>query len=164
MCCACSRSSPTSSGPPDVDIDTVIEKIAAAVNEASLTGNTLGITALDGMPDMPEPPCFYPFNWRTAYHKTHGGMVELTMTWHLALSRGGDDGIATGQKEAQRLSGSGESTILAALTAARGAPGQYALDGAADDVVLTGANGPIQLVFGDGAHFWGVEFTIFVMG
>lgn len=143
-----------------MDITLIHQRIADAVNGAAIQGNTLQVTATRHMPASPEVPHFYPFNWRATYDKTFGGLVELTTTWHLALSRSDDE---AGHQEATDLAGSGESTIRAALLAARGAPGELALSGACDDLRIVDASGPSPVDI-ESTHLLVVEFSIFCFG
>lgn len=147
-----------------MDIDAVFTGLADAVNNAQLTGNTVRVTASAFMPDFPEVPHFYPYTFRGAYDKTFGGTLEVTVTAHLLLSRAEQEN-AIG--EATRLAGTGTNTIFAAIEAARGPASATptALGGAADEVTVRSVEGPRLFDFGDGApKFWGLEFTIFVIG
>ena len=143
-----------------MEIDLIYTRMAAAVSGAALSGNTLRVTALDYMPSQPEVPMFYPYSFRASYDKTFGGLVELSTTWHLVVSRSDDE---SGYAEATKLCGSGEGTIRAALIAARGGPGELALSGAADDIHLIGCNGPTDVDLGE-VHLLVVEFQCVVMG
>jgi hypothetical protein len=150
-----------------VDIHAVHTAIAAAVNGTALQRSTLQVSATAFMPLYPTVPHFYPHSWRITYDRTYGGtegtpsgMNELTTTWHLLLSLADDE---SGFAEASRLAGSGESTIRARLLAARGAPGQDALDGAAEDLRLVTASGPSLVDIGD-AHYLAIEMPVFVIG
>ena len=150
-----------------MDIQAIHTAIAGVVNTAALQGTTLQVTATDFMPLLPEVPHFYPFNWRITYDRTYGGggqggMAELVTTWHLVVSNSNDE---SAYQEATRLAGTGESTIRAALIAARGAPGVDALDGAGgcEDLRPTGASGPTSVDVGD-LHLLVVEVPIWVVG
>lgn len=145
----------------ELDIDVVYQRICDAVNGAELDGNTATVTALPYMPDAVTPPVFHLDEFVADYDKDYGGGWELTITARLLLSRATD---STGQQEAQRLAGTGTNTMRAAISAAAGAPGQEALDGAADDIQVKRARGPRLYDYGDNAHFYGLEFTIFVLG
>lgn len=63
------------------------------------------------------------------------------------------------------LSGSGAASIKAAVDAARGAPGQSALGGAADDVHLMGTDSPPRWYeWRDGVKYYGVGLKVRVIG
>jgi len=148
-----------------VDVATVLSRIATVVNGADLAGNTLGVNATHFMPSAPDVPAFYPFHWRGVYDRDYGGLAEMTMTWHLLLSRAEDENAS---EEASALAGTGVETIYTAVHAARktGTGGKYA-GGVADDIVIRAVEGPRQFEFGPGGGgpaFWGIEFTIFGMG
>lgn len=148
-----------------MDIYAVHAAIADAVKGAQLTGNTQRVVATPFMPMQPEVPHFYPHSWRILYDRTFGGeqykgMNELTTTWHLVLALADDE---AGFSEASRLAGSGESTIRAALLAARGGPGEDALGGAAEDLRLVSASGPSLVDIGD-LHLLAIELPISVIG
>ncbi len=145
----------------DLDIEAVYVALAAAVNAAELRPHGFQVTALPYGPDsMPDLPCWYPAEFVGNYNKTFSGLTDLTITSRLLLSRSDDK---AGQRQAQKLAGAGANTIRSALHAARGAPGQEALDGAADDLVLQRVSGPRLVDIGE-KSFYVLEFTIFVMG
>lgn len=146
-----------------MNITAVHRAIAGAVNGLTLSGNTLRVTATPFMPLMPECPHFYPHSWRIAYDRTFGqpnSLCELTSTWHLALALSDDEAA---HYEATSLAGSGEETIREAILKARGAPGEAALDGAADDLRLQTASGPTSVDVGE-THLLVIEFSLLVIG
>ena len=145
-----------------MDVSLILTRIAAAVNDAELLGNTLKVAALDYMPSSPEVPMFYPYSFRASYDKTFGGLVELSTTWHLVVSRSDDDAA---YEEATKLVGTGEGTIRAALIAARGepSPSPTALGGAADDIHLIASSGPTDVALGE-VHLLVVQFDLQVIG
>lgn len=143
-----------------MDISRVYTELADAVSGAKLMGSTLRVTATDFAPDSPTVPHFYLAEFTGVYEKTFGGLMELTITARLLLSRGDE---RSGQQEAQRLASAATNTIRSVLVSARGAPGQSALNGEADDLWLQRVTGPRLYDFGED-HYYGLEFTIFVMG
>lgn len=144
-----------------LDINLVYERIASAVNSASLQGETLQVTATAFSPDVPTVPHFFLAEFTGDYDRAYGGLMELTITARLMLSRSSDE---TGQREARRLASAGADTIQEAINDARGAPGQAALSGACDDLWLRRVTGPRLYDYGTDGHFFGLEFMIFVMG
>ena len=145
-----------------LDIDAVYQGLAAAINGAAIQGTTRQVTATAFSPDLPEPPHFFCAEFDGTYDRTFGGQMELVVTARLMLSRADDDG-ESGQREAFRLASAGADTIREAINEARGAPGEDALDGACDDLYLRRVTGPRLYDYGDD-NFYGLEFTIFVMG
>lgn len=143
-----------------MDITTIHQAISDAVNTAQLKPGSLQVTATPYMPLYPTVPHFCPFSWRASYDKTYGGLVELTTTWHLVLSLSNDE---AGHQEATKLAGSGESTIRSVLIDARGGPGEDALGGACDDILLRSSSGPNLVDIGD-THLLVIEFSIYVTG
>lgn len=144
----------------DLDIDAVYAGLAAAINDAELQGATQKVTATEFAPEALSVPHFFPAEFTADYDKTFGGLTELIVIARLMLSRADDK---AGQAEARRLASAGQNTIRAALRAARGEPGEMALGGAADDVHLRRAQGPRLYEYGEHSYY-GLEFTIFVMG
>lgn len=143
-----------------MDINAVFVALAAAVNDAQIQGTTKRVVATAFSPDSPTPPHFFVAEFIGDYDETFGEDMNLTVTARLMLSRASED---TGQAEARSLAGTGTSTIRAALEAARGAPGQAALGGACDDLQLKRVVGPRLYQYGDD-QFYGLEFTIFILG
>lgn len=141
-----------------LDIHAVYTRFATAVNAAQLPGETLKVTAYAYAPDAPSPPCFHGAEFDGLYDKTFGGLMEITTTWRLLLSRQDEE---TGQREAQRLAGTGQNTVFAALRSARPA---IRSEGVCDDFHLRRVTGPRIYDYGSDGHFYGLEFTIFVMG
>lgn len=152
-----------------LNIWSVYQGIANAVNGAALQVGTLQVTATPHMPLYPTVPHFYPFNFRINYDKTSRGgssgdasMTDLNTTWHLCLSLSADD---AGHEEASKLAGAGESTIRAAINAARGEPSSVptALGGAAGDVHLKTASGPNLVNISETTQLLVIEFNIYVV-
>lgn len=143
-----------------MDVDAVYQAICDAVTDAAVNANGQRVTATAFAPDGLTVPHFFPAEFVGNYDQTFGGLAELTITARLMLSRADD---SSGQEMAQKLAGTGESTIRAALVAARGLPGQAALGGTAEDIHLQRVQGPRLYDIGQ-ASYYGLEFTIFVMG
>ena len=143
-----------------LDVDLVFRQLAAAVTDAQIPGTTKRVVATPFSPDNPTPPHFFVAEFIGDYDETYGEDMNLTVTARLMLSRASED---TGQAEGRSLAGTGTNTIRHALEAARGAPGQAALNGACDDIQLKRVVGPRLYQYGDD-QFYGLEFTIFVLG
>lgn len=144
-----------------LDLDAVAIQLAAVIDAAQIQLNGLKVNVTDFAPLKPTPPHFFVADWEAVPHKTFGGLVNVTFKLRLLV------GLASAS-ESQRLcrqvaSMTGDASMMAALEAARGAPGQPALDGLAQDLVAQGMRGP-QVYEVGGADYLGVEFTVFVMG
>lgn len=143
-----------------MDVDEVCVAIATAVTAAALTVAEVRVTATPFVPDAPTVPHFFTAEYSGVYDKSFGGLTELTLTCRLIVSRADDQ---SGQTSARALASTGTGTIAAAFLAMRGAPGQPALSGACDDLHLVRVQGPRLYLFGE-VQYYGLEFTVFVMG
>lgn len=144
-----------------LDIDAVAIELAAAVTAANITLNGFKVTATDFVPDALTPPHFAPAEFTNTFHRSFGGRDEWLVTCRLFTSRADD---AEGQRTARKVASStGAESLLAALEAARGEPGERALNGEADDLVVREARGPRLYQVGE-SNFYGVEFVVFVTG
>jgi hypothetical protein len=143
-----------------MDIDAVCEAIAAAITAAAIDVNGQRVTATPFVADAVTPPHFFTAEFDGTYDRTFGGLVELNLTCRLVLARSDD---RTGQSQARQLASTGTGTLSAAFLNMRGAPGSSALDGAADDIRLTRVSGPRLFQIGQ-VEYYGLEFTVFVMG
>ena len=137
------------------------EAIATAINTAALNVNGAQLTATAFAPDAPTTPHFYTAEFTGNYDKTFTNtLTELVLTCRLMLSRADDK---TGQQQAKALASTGTGTLHQAFRDMRGTPGQQALSGACDDLHLQRVQGPRLYEIGQ-ASFYGLEFTVFVMG
>lgn len=144
-----------------MDIDDVCTAIAAAITTAALTVNDQRVTASPFAPDALMPPHFYTAEFIGDYDKTFGNpLTELTLTCRLMLTSADD---RAGQQQAKILASTGTGTLHQTFRDMRGAPGQSALSGACDDLHLKRVAGPRLFTIGEAA-FYGLEFTVFVMG
>lgn len=144
-----------------LDVEAVAVALAAAVTTATINLNGQRITATDFVPEALTPPHFAVAEFTNTFHRSFGGRDEWSVTCRLFVSRADD---AEGQRTArQAASSTGSASILTALEAARGDPGERALDGAADDLVVQTARGPRLYQVGE-QNFYGVEFVVFVTG
>jgi len=149
-----------------LDLDAVARALAAAIETASIVVNGAVVTASDYVPEAiasSSPPTFVVADFSTSPHQTFNGLDRATFTCRLLIPRGEDAGMTAQRSTRQAASTSGSSSVLAALEAARGAPGQKALSGAADDLVVQRVRGPALLALGE-VSFYGVEYTVLVMG
>jgi hypothetical protein len=145
-----------------MDTHAVVLALVTAAATATSTTALRKIAPLEYLPDAVEPPCVFPVAIELTYDLTMcRGTDQLLVTLRLLSSR-------TEDREAQRqahgyLAGSGPSSVKAALEAARGAPGQLALGGAADDFRVESARGPAWYAVGANTYA-GVEFIVRVIG
>jgi hypothetical protein len=106
-------------------------------------------------------PCAYLADVEIEPNFTMGGADDHTFTIRVLTSAADDE---SGQDLLDELlSRDGSVSIRAALETARGASGQYALDGAADDLNVTRIGAYRQYVEGGGTYFGG-EITVRVIG
>lgn len=139
----------------------MLMRLTAAAG-AALTTPARAMTTYDWAPLKPEPPCIFPEEVTCDFDRTFGrGLDELTVTLRLLVSN-------TEEREGARmlygyLAGSGSGSIKAAIEAARGAPGQLALGGAADDLHVTRING-VNFYDVGGLKFIGADFVVRVIG
>ncbi|GGS87645.1 hypothetical protein GCM10010156_52700 [Planobispora rosea] len=140
-----------------MDIGAIRDAIADAVRDAIPRLNCFGYC-----PDSIPEPCFYVGEVDIEFDQAFGrGLDELMVTCRLLVSRSDD---RAGQAALDRhLAGSGPHSIKAALGAARGAPGEMALGGLADDVHLQRVQGYRMYQVGD-TYYYGAELVVRVIG
>jgi hypothetical protein len=145
-----------------VDIFAVRGAIADAARTVVMPAGTAKLTATGYATDAVTVPQFYVGDYTIAYDKTFGrGQDEIEFTGAVLVSRSDD---ATGQKTLDALlSGSGPSSLKAAIETGRGAPGQYALGGLADDLHVVRVQSYRWYEVG-GTQYLGAELTIRVIG
>jgi hypothetical protein len=113
------------------------------------------------VPDQPVVSCFYLGEVEIDPHQTFGGSDVATITARVLTSGSEDE---SGQIELdQLLSRTGPRSIRAALWLARGAPGELALGGLADDLVVDGISGYRSIPAGE-VSYYGAEIKIRVVG
>lgn len=106
-------------------------------------------------------PCAYLAEVEIEPNTTFRGEDDLTFTLRVLTSAADDE---SGQDLLDEyMSRTGERSIRAALETARGANGEYALDGAADDLNVTRGGAYRQYTEGGSVYFGG-ELTIRVIG
>lgn len=106
-------------------------------------------------------PAFYVREYTIEPHATFKGRWSLTATCVLLVSASTSD---VGQKRlATFLSRDGDPSVYAALMAARGAPGERALGGAADDLAVE-RMGPPRIYEVASVPYYGAEIVVSVVG
>ncbi|MFG2070988.1 hypothetical protein ACGFKZ_29425 [Micromonospora tulbaghiae] len=140
---------------PGLDLPRVLAELAAAA-----AAGCPGLTTYDYVPDSVAAPAFYPGEVTARYSQTFGGLVAITVTCRVLMDRGAD---GSGQRALSTLMGTGPGSIWAALNAARGAPGEYALNGAADDLHVPQVAGHRLYTLGPETYV-GAEWPVEVIG
>lgn len=144
-----------------MDVPTVLARLVAAAATAVSTP-VLKMTAYAYVPDDVEAPCVYPDLKPIKFDVTMGrGTDEMTVGLIVLCARTDD---RAGQRMLQGyLSGSGSSSVKAAIEAARGVPGVGALAGACDDLHVQEVSEPRQYEHA-GEKYYGAEFTVHIFG
>ncbi|MCX4468964.1 hypothetical protein OOK41_01320 [Micromonospora sp. NBC_01655] len=137
-----------------LDLRRVLRELAAAA------ATIPGVTTYAYVPDSITAPAFYTGEVVGRYDQTFGGLAAVTVTCRLLVSLGVD---GSGQAELLDLMGTGPGSVKAALEAARGGPGEYALNGAADDLHVPGVQGHRLYTFGPETYV-GADWAVEVIG
>lgn len=145
-----------------MNLKTVKKEIATAVkaNVVSPVG-TPGLETFGYCPDLVPEPCFYVGEAEIEPHRTFAGSADARLTCRLLVGKGEDE-AAQGLLD-EYLSDTGTASVLVALEKARGAPGQLALNGAADDVMVERITGYRMYEHADKRYF-GAEIIVKVIG
>lgn len=134
--------------------------------KAALADAVRGIEGLDCYGFSPAAPSIPAFTVGAVVvdpNVTFGGcdISDFTCT---VLASAADDKDGQDLLDAY-LSRSGSKSIRAALLAARGEPGEAALDGAADDLVISRIDGYRMVTYApDGGTYYGADITVRVIG
>ncbi|OSZ58670.1 hypothetical protein OQI_20400 [Streptomyces pharetrae CZA14] len=138
------------------------EAIAGAARAVVLPTGVAKLTTTGYVPDSVQAPHFFVGEYEQAYDRAMArGLDELTFTCRVLVSRADD-------RSAQRilddmLAGAGPASLKAAIEAARGAPGEYALGGLAHDLHVQRVQG-YRWYEHAGVSYVGAELTIKVIG
>jgi hypothetical protein len=145
-----------------MQISEVREAIAEAARAIVLPEGAGALTCTGYTPDAVTEPHFFVGEVEVAFDKAMGrALDELTITCRALVGRGDD-------RAAQKvldglLSGAGPASLKQAIEAARGAPGQAALGGLADDLHLQRVQG-YRWYEHAGTQYVGAELIIRVIG
>lgn len=145
-----------------MQISLIRDAIADAARVVVLPAGIGKLTCFGYVPDSIVAPCFFVGEVDVNFDKTMGrGTDELLFTCRVLAGRADD-------RSAQRildalLSGAGEASLKQAIEAARGAPGELALGGLADDLHLQRVQG-YRWYEHQGSSFVGAELAIKVIG
>lgn len=120
-----------------------------------------GLTCYGFTPDAIAEPCFYTGEVEIEANNSFGGYDVARITCRVLVSRADDQ---AGQKQLDDfLSRTGERSVRAAILAARGEPGEAALNGAADDLSIDRVQGYRLYKVGEYQYFGG-EIIVRVIG
>lgn len=145
-----------------MDVSAVREGIAAAARAVVLPAGIGKLTCTGYTPDAVIEPHFFAGEVAVTYDKTFGrGLDELEVTCRVLVGR--QDDRACQRTLDAMLSGSGPASLKAAIEAARGAPGQLALGGAADDLHVMRVQG-YRWYEHMGTEYVGAELMVKVLG
>lgn len=145
-----------------MDPSVIRTRIAAAAAAVTMPTGAPSLTCTGYTPDSVTAPHFFVGEYTQDFDKTYRrGMDALEFTCRVLVSRA-DDRSSQGILDAL-LKGSGTSSLKAAIEAARGAPGELALDGAADDLHVMRVQG-YRWYEHNGTQYVGAELIIKVIG
>lgn len=136
--------------------------IADAARQVVMPAGTPKLTTTGYVPDAVTAPHFFVGEYSVEYDKAmRRGLDEVEFTCRVLVGRADD---RAGQEILDALlDGAGPSSLKQAIEAARGAPGEYALGGLADDLRLTRVQG-YRWYEHQGTQYVGAELIIRVIG
>lgn len=145
-----------------MQISAVRYAIADAARAVVLPDGIGKLTSTGYVPDSVAAPAFFVAEVEVAYDRAMGRKLdELLFTCRVLVGRADD---RTSQKILDSLlSGSGEASLKQAIEVARGAPGEMALGGLADDLHLQRVQG-YRWYEHEGTTYVGAELVIKVIG
>ncbi|WP_327180457.1 hypothetical protein OG599_35190 (plasmid) [Streptomyces sp. NBC_01335] len=136
--------------------------VADAARAVALPDGLPKLTCTGYVPDAVTAPCFFTADYTVDFDKAMGrALDEVELTCQLLI------GIAD-DRASQRLldallAGSGPASLKAAVEAARGAPGEFALGGLAHDLHVTRVQG-YRWYEHQGTQYLGAQLTIKIIG
>lgn len=145
-----------------MQISQVRDAIADAARAVVLPAGIGKLTCTGYVPDAVTAPCFFVGEVEVTFDKAMARKLdELLFTCRVLAGRADD-------RSSQRiidalLSGSGDASLKAAIEAARGAPGEMALDGLAHDLHVQRVQG-YRWFEHAGSTYVGAELVIKVIG
>lgn len=138
------------------------EALAAAARAVVLPAGAGKLTCFGYMPDSVVAPCFYTGEYSLDFDKAFRRALDKAELTCLVLVSKADDATAQRTLDAL-LSGAGPASLKQALEAARGAPGEAALGGLADDFHITRVQG-YRWYEHAGTNYVGAELIIQIIG
>ncbi|HEY5833592.1 hypothetical protein [Streptomyces sp.] len=145
-----------------MQISAVRDAIADAARAVTMPDGIPALTCTGYATDAVTVPHFYVGDYTITFDKTFGrGQDEVEFTCAVLVSRADD---LSGQKILDGLlSGGGPGSLKAAIEVARGAPGEYALGGLADDLHVTRVQS-YRWYEVAGTQYLGAELVVRVIG
>lgn len=137
-----------------MDLVVISERIAAAADAVA------GLNTSAYVPDAITEPHFFVAEPEISYDQTYGKTADLDITCRLLIGRQDDEASQTLLR--RYLSTGNAESVKDAIEAARGGPGQPALDGAADDLWVRRAERP-RWYDHNGTQYVGVDIQIKVV-
>ncbi|MGQ4358866.1 hypothetical protein [Streptomyces sp. SAS_272] len=145
-----------------MQISAVREAIADAARAVVLPEGIGKLTCTGYVPDAATAPHFFVAEYEQDFDKAMArGLDELTFTSRVLVGRADD--MAAQRILDGMLAGSGPASLKAAIEAARGAPGEYALGGLAHDLHVMRVQG-YRWYEHAGSTYVGAELMIKVIG
>nr|WP_024067033.1 hypothetical protein [Streptomyces sp. F2]AHC28112.1 hypothetical protein pFP3.10c [Streptomyces sp. F2] len=145
-----------------MQISLVREGIADAARAVVLPNGIAKLTATAYVPDAVVAPCFFVAEVDVNYDRAMGRKLdELLFTCRVLVGR--QDDQASQRILDALLSGSGTASLKQAIEVARGAPGEMALDGQADDLHIQRVQG-YRWYEHNSVTYVGAELIIKVIG
>jgi len=136
--------------------------VADAARTVVLPAGTLALTTTAYVPDAVTAPHFFCAEYDVQFDKAmRRALDEATLTCRVLVGRA-DDRTAQELLDAL-LEGSGPTSLKQAIEAARGAPGEYALGGLADDLHVTRIQG-YRWYEHQGTQYVGAELMVRIIG
>ncbi|QYA94012.1 hypothetical protein KZO11_09965 [Streptomyces anulatus] len=138
------------------------EAIADAARTVVLPEGIANLTCTGYVPDAVTAPHFFCGEYTVDYDKAMGrGLDVVELTCRVLVSRADD---RSGQRILDSLlAGSGPSSLKAAIEAARGAPGGYALGGLAHDLHVMRMQG-YRWYEHNGTDYVGADLIVKIIG
>lgn len=132
----------------------------------ALKNKVPGLTTYSYLPDNPELPCFFAGEIQVrpnnSFGPTPGGFDITTITCGVFVSQADD---LDGQRKLdQLLSRSGPNSIREAIYTYGSPPGEHALGGLADDLVIDGIDGYGVISLGENRNYYGANITVRLIG
>jgi hypothetical protein len=141
-----------------MDYSLVKQELANAITVAEIPG----LDAYSYLPSSPHLPCFFAGEVSVEVNNTFGGSDIAVVTCSVFVSAADD---LDGQRKLDQLiSRSGPYSVRTALMAARGEPGEFALNGACDDLSIDRIDGYGLIQVGNNETFYGANITVRLIG
>jgi hypothetical protein len=145
-----------------VDYSLVKQELANAIKVAEIPD----LDSYSYLPDSPHLPCFIAgevdIEVNNSFGPGPGGFDIATVTCSVFVSDADD---LDGQRKLDQLiSRSGTYSVRQALWAARGEPGQAALNGACDDFSIDRISGYGLIQLGNNQSYYGANITVRLIG